>query len=112
MKKVEAIIRPDKLGSVKAAIAAVGYGGLTITQVQGHGKQKGVKEMYRGVEYTVDVLQKVKIEIVVPDADVEKIIDAVVGAGRTGSVGDGKIFISDIRDAVRVRTGERGDKAL
>ena len=86
MKKIEAIIRPEKLGAVKAAIAEVGYGGLTIINVQGHGKQKGLKEQYRGVAYTVDVLPKVKIEIVVPDKSAQAIIDAIVKAAQTGAI--------------------------
>jgi nitrogen regulatory protein P-II 1 len=112
VKKVEAIIRPDRLGAVRAAVAEVGYGGLTITQVQGHGKQKGLKEQYRGVEYTIDILSKVKIELVVPDSSVQKIIAAIISAARTGAVGDGKIFIYNVENAVRVRTGEAGDIAL
>ncbi len=112
MKKIEAIIRPGKLGAVRAAIAEVGYGGITISQVQGHGKQKGLQEQYRGITYTVDLLPKTKVELVVPDASVKKIVDAIVSAARTGAIGDGKIFISDMGDAVRIRTGESGEIAL
>ena len=112
MKKIEAIIRPAKLGAVRAAIAEVGYGGITITQVQGHGKQKGLQEQYRGITYTVDLLPKTKIEVVVSDASVKKIVDAIISAARTSAIGDGKIFVSNIEDAITIRTGDTGDKAL
>ncbi len=112
MKKIEAIIRPGRLGAVRAAIAEVGYGGITISQVQGHGRQKGLQEQYRGITYTVDLLPKVKVEVVAPDASVQKIVDAIIGAARTGAIGDGKIFISAIENAVRIRTGEAGEIAL
>ncbi len=112
MKKIEAIIRPDKLGAVRAAIAEAGYGGLTISDVRGHGKQKGLKQQYRGTTYTLDIIPKVKIEIVTADASVQRIVSAIVDAARTGEIGDGKIFIYPVDDAVKVRTGETGDKAL
>ena len=112
MKKIEAIIRPEKLGLVRAAITAVGYEGLNITDVRGHGKQKGLTQQYRGQTFNVDILPKVKIELVTTDASVQKLVTAITEAARTGAVGDGKIFISTIDDAVRIRTGESGDKAL
>lgn len=112
MKKIEAIIRPEKLGNVKAAITEVGYSGITISDVRGHGNQKGLKQQYRGSSYTVDILPKVKIEIVVVDASAEQIVDSIIEAAHTGAIGDGKIFVSTIDEAIRVRTGERGDKAL
>jgi nitrogen regulatory protein PII len=112
MKKIEAIVRPEKAGAVRAAITGAGYSGITISEVRGHGNQKGLKQQYRGVEYTVDLLPKVKIEIVVADESEKKIIDAISDAARTGAIGDGKIFIWDISNVVRVRTGETGDTAL
>jgi nitrogen regulatory protein P-II 1 len=112
MKKIEAIVRPEKAGAVRAAITAAGYTGITVSEVRGHGNQKGLKQQYRGVEYTVDLLPKVKIEIVVADTSAKAIVDAIADAARTGAIGDGKIFISTIEDVVRVRTGESGDKAL
>lgn len=112
MKKIEAIIRPEKLGAVRAAIAEVGYTGITISDVRGHGNQKGLKQQYRGVSYVVDILPKVKIEMVATDALVEQILKAVTEAAYTGAIGDGKIFVSTIDDVIRVRTGERGDRAL
>jgi nitrogen regulatory protein P-II 1 len=112
MKKIEAIIRPEKLDEVRKAIEAVGYPGITITEAEGHGKQKGVTQQWRGETYRVDFLPKVKLEIVAGDADAERIIQAITKTAKTGSVGDGKIFVSDVRDAVRIRTGERGEGAL
>jgi nitrogen regulatory protein P-II 1 len=112
MRKIEAIIRPEKVDDVRKAIEAVGYPGITMTEAEGHGKQKGVVQQWRGESYRVDFLPKVKIEIVVSDADTERIIAAVVKAAKTGAVGDGKIFVSDVRDVVRIRTGERGEGAL
>jgi nitrogen regulatory protein P-II 1 len=112
MRKIEAVIRPEKLDDVRKAIEAVGYPGVTITEAEGHGKQKGVVQQWRGETYRVEFLPKVKLELVVSDSDVEKIIQAIIKAAKTGSVGDGKIFVSDIRDAIKIRTGERGEVAL
>jgi nitrogen regulatory protein P-II 1 len=112
MKKIEAIIRPEKLGNVRAAIAEAGYSGLTVWEVRGHGKQKGLKQQFRGTPYTVDVLPKIKIEIITDDDSVKKIVDAIIQSARTGTIGDGKIFISTIDDAITVRTGATGNEAL
>lgn len=112
MKRIEAVIRPEKLDEVRKAIEAVGYPGITITEAEGHGKQKGITQQWRGESYRVDFLPKVKLEIVASDADAERIIQAISKAAKTGSVGDGKIFVSDVREAVRIRTGERGEGAL
>jgi nitrogen regulatory protein P-II 1 len=112
MKKIEAIIRPEKVDEVRKAIEAVGYPGITMTEAEGHGKQKGVVQQWRGETYRVEFLPKVKLELVVGDADVEKIVQAIIKSAKTGSVGDGKIFVSDIKDAIKIRTGERGEVAL
>ncbi|MCX7760451.1 MAG: P-II family nitrogen regulator [Hydrogenothermaceae bacterium] len=112
MKKVEAIIKPFKLDEVKDALVGLGNFGITITEVKGFGRQKGHTELYRGAEYVIDFLPKIKVEIVVDDSIVEKVIQAIMTAAKTGKVGDGKIFVSDIEDAVRIRTGERGSEAL
>ena len=112
MKKIEAIIRPEKVDEVRRAIEAAGYPGITITQVEGHGKQKGVTRQWRGEVYRVDLLPKTKIEIVASDKDQEKIISAITKVAGTNSVGDGKIFVSNIDESIRIRTGERGEKAL
>ena len=112
MKKIEAIIRHFKLEDVKGAITEVGIPGMTVTEVRGFGRQKGHKETYRGAEYIVDFMPKVKLEVVVPDDDVDKVVEAVVRAARTGQVGDGKIFVSNIDHVVRIRTGEQDDGAL
>ncbi|WP_299228072.1 P-II family nitrogen regulator [Sulfurihydrogenibium sp.] len=112
MKKVEAIIKPFKLDEVKDALSTLGNFGITITEVKGFGRQKGHTEVYRGAEYVIDFVPKIKIEVVVDDAIVEKVIEAIITAARTGRVGDGKIFISPVEDAVRIRTGERGTEAL
>jgi len=112
MKKIEAIIRPEKLDDIRRALEASGYPGITITQIEGHGKQKGVTHQWRGEVYKVDLLSKTKIEIVASDKDQEKIIAAIQKVAGTGSVGDGKIFISNVDEAIRIRTGERGEKAL
>jgi len=112
MKKIEAIIQPTKVDAVCAALEAAGSGGIMITEIQGHGKQKGLKQQWRGTEYKVSFLPKTKIEVVVKDQDVDRIMKAITNAARTGEIGDGKIFISSIEEAVRVRTGERGDIAL
>jgi nitrogen regulatory protein P-II 1 len=112
MKKVEAIIKPFKLDEVKDALSTLGNFGITITEVKGFGRQKGHTEVYRGAEYVIDFVPKIKIEVVVDDAIVEKVIEAIITAARTGRVGDGKIFIFPVEDAVRIRTGERGTEAL
>jgi len=112
MKKIEAIIQPFKLDEVKSALQDIGIDGMTIGEVRGHGRQKGHKENYRGQEYNVDLLPKVKIEIVVPTARSEEVIGALTTAARTGKIGDGKIFLSDVAEAIRIRNGDRGDAAL
>jgi nitrogen regulatory protein P-II 1 len=112
MKKIEAIIQPHKLDDVKEALKGIGIDGLTISEVRGHGRQKGHKEVYRGMEYTVDLLPKVKIEVVVPDARLDEVVGALARAARTGKIGDGKIFVFDVADAIRIRNDERGDAAL
>ncbi len=112
MKKVEAIIRPEKLGDVKRALEERGYYGMTVTEVRGRGRQKGLRIQFKGRTMEIDLLPKVKIELVVPDDRVDEIVDLIMNSARTGNVGDGKIFIIPIEDAVRIRTGERGDKAL
>ncbi len=112
MKKVEAIIKPFKLEEVKEALAAVGIQGLTVTEVKGFGRQKGHKELYRGAEYVVEFLPKVKLEIFVTDAVCPKVVDAIVKAASTGRIGDGKIFVYSIEQAIRIRTGETGDVAI
>ena len=112
MEKIEAIIQPSKLDAVKDALLEVGIEGMTILEARGHGRQKGHTEFYRGREYTVDLLPKVKLEMVVPDEIVEKAIQAIQSAARTGKIGDGKIFRSKIDDAIRIRNDERGSAAL
>ena len=112
MKKIEAIIKPFKLDEVREALSEIGVSGLTVTEVKGFGRQKGHTELYRGAEYVVDFLPKVKIEIVVADESVEGAIDSIVKAARTGKIGDGKIFISTVEQVVRIRTGETGDSAI
>ncbi|ACO04625.1 MAG TPA: P-II family nitrogen regulator [Persephonella sp.] len=112
MKKIEAIIKPFKLDEVKDAVSEIGTFGITVTEVKGFGRQKGHTELYRGAEYVIDFLPKIKIEIVVDDSMVEKVVEAIMNAARTGKVGDGKIFITPVEDAVRIRTGERGVEAL
>ena len=112
MKKIEAIIQPFKLDEVKEALKAIGIDGMTITEVRGHGRQKGHREIYRGQEYNVDLLPKVKLEIVVPSERSEEIVQALREAARTGKIGDGKIFILDVAEAVRIRNGDRGESAL
>lgn len=112
MKKVEAIIKPFKLEEVKEALAGVGIQGLTVTEVKGFGRQKGHKELYRGAEYVVEFLPKVKLEVVVPDASLQKVVEAIVRAASTGRIGDGKIFVTSVDDAIRIRTGESGDIAI
>jgi nitrogen regulatory protein P-II 1 len=112
MQKIEAIIQPSKLDAVKDALVEVGVEGMTILEARGHGRQKGHTEFYRGREYTVDLLPKIKIEVVVGDELAEKTIQAIVGAARTGKIGDGKIFVSKIDEAIRIRNDERGPTAL
>ena len=112
MKKVEAIIKPFKLEDVKDALAEVGVEGMTVSEVKGFGRQKGHTEIYRGSEYTVDFLPKIKIEIVLADNQVDPAVQAIISSARTGKIGDGKVFISTIEDAVRIRTDERGEKAV
>ncbi len=112
MKKIEAIIQPHKLEEVKEALKAIGIDGMTITEVRGHGRQKGHKEIYRGMEYQVDLLPKVKLEMIVPSARVEEVIQALASAARTGKIGDGKIFTFDVADAIRIRNSDRGETAL
>src|SRR5947209_16880812 len=112
MKKIEAIIQPFKLDPVKEAMKNIGVDGMTISEVRGHGRQKGHKEVYRGMEYQVDLLPKVKLEMVVPDARSEEVIRTLEASARTGKIGDGKIFIYEVADAIRIRNGEHGEGAL
>jgi len=112
MKRIEAIVRPEKLEDIVEKLEALGHSGITVTQVEGHGRQKGIVEQFRGKEYKLLFIPKVKIEAVVKDDLVEKLIDAIVTTAFTGNVGDGKIFISDVKDAVRVRTKDRGESAV
>lgn len=112
MKKIEAIIKPHKLDEVKEKLTQLGITGMTVTEVKGFGRQRGHKEIYRGTEYHIDFIPKLKVEAVVDDANVEKAVNAIVEAARTGSIGDGKIFILPVEEAVRIRTGERGTEAL
>jgi nitrogen regulatory protein PII len=112
MKKIEAIIKPFKLEEVKEALAEVGVQGMTVTEVKGFGRQKGHTEIYRGSEYTVDFLPKVKIEIVVDDGQADGVAAAIVKSANTGKIGDGKVFISNVEDAIRIRTGETGSSAV
>jgi nitrogen regulatory protein P-II 1 len=112
MKKIEAIIRHHKLDAIKEALIKQGLHGMTTSEVRGFGRQKGQTETYRGAEYRVDFLPKIKIEVVVPDAGLAQALDAIVTAAKTGQVGDGKIFVTDIADAIRIRTGEAGDAIL
>ncbi len=112
MKKIEAIIKPFKLDEVKEALHEVGIQGITVTEAKGFGRQKGHTELYRGAEYVVDFLPKVKIEVVVDDALVERAVEAITEAARTGRIGDGKIFVSAVEEAIRIRTGERGSDAV
>ncbi len=112
MKKVEAIIKPFKLDEVKNALAEVGAAGLTATEVKGFGRQKGHTELYRGAEYVVDFLPKVKVEVIVADAVVGRVVEAIERVAKTGRIGDGKIFVTSVEETVRIRTGERGEEAL
>jgi nitrogen regulatory protein P-II 1 len=112
MKKIEAVIKPFKLEDVKAALSEVGVEGMTVMEVKGFGRQKGHTEIYRGSEYTVDFLPKIKIEVVLSDSVVPAAVEAIVKAAKTGKIGDGKVFVSSVEDAVRIRTGETGEKAV
>ncbi len=112
MKKIEAIIKPFKLEEVKDALAEVGVEGMTVSEVKGFGRQKGHTEIYRGSEYTVDFLPKIKIDVVVADALVESAAAAIIKAAKTGKIGDGKVFVSPVEDAIRIRTEEKGEKAV
>lgn len=112
MKKIEAVIKPFKLEDVKKALSDVGLFGMTITEVKGFGRQKGHKEQYRGAEYTIEFVPKIKIEMVIADKDEQKVISTLMTAAKTGSIGDGKIFVTPISEAVRIRTGETGETAL
>ena len=112
MKKIEAIIKPFKVEEVKDALAEIGLEGMTVSEVKGFGRQKGHTEIYRGSEYTVDFLPKIKLEIVLPDNRVDAAVKAIVGAAKTGKIGDGKIFLFDVHEAIRIRTEESGEKAI
>ena len=112
MKKIEAIIQPHKLEDVKEALKAIGIDGMTISEVRGHGRQKGHKEVYRGMEYQVDLLPKVKVEMVVPDGRAEEVVSTLVASARTRKIGDGKVFIYDVVEAIRIRNDDRGKGAL
>ena len=112
MKKIEAVIKPFKLDEVREALSEVGVTGLTVTEVKGFGRQKGHTELYRGAEYVVDFLPKVKIEVIVSDREMQNVLDAIVKAARTGKIGDGKIFVSGVEHVLRIRTGETGDAAI
>ena len=112
MKKIEAIVKPFKLDEVREALSTIGVQGVTVTEVKGFGRQKGHTELYRGAEYVVDFLPKVKIEAAVDDAIVERVIEAIEAAARTGKIGDGKVFVSSLEQVVRIRTGETGKEAL
>ena len=112
MKKIEAVIQPFKLEDVKEALKGIGIDGMTITEVRGHGRQKGHKEVYRGQEYNVDLLPKVKVELVVPSERTEEILNTIIAAARTGKIGDGKIFVYEVQEAIRIRNDDRGPSAI
>jgi nitrogen regulatory protein P-II 1 len=112
MKKIEAIIQPHKLEEVKEALKAIGIDGMTITEVRGHGRQKGHKEIYRGMEYQVDLLPKIKLEMVIPDGRYDEVIQTLVKSAQTGKIGDGKIFVFEVAEAIRIRNDDRGESAL
>ncbi|MBI3278796.1 MAG: P-II family nitrogen regulator [Acidobacteria bacterium] len=112
MKKIEAIVQPFKLEEVKEALKGIGIDGMTVAEVRGHGRQKGHKEVYRGQEYNVDLLPKVKVELVVPDQRSDEVIRTLLAAARTGNIGDGKIFVYDVAEAIRIRNEDRGESAL
>ncbi len=112
MKKIEAIIRPEKFEIVKDALTEKGYGGMSVSKIKGHGNQKGVSEVWRGKRYRVDLLPKIKVELVVSDEAVDKVVQTIISESQTGSIGDGKIFVYEVANAYRVRTGEQGDSAI
>jgi len=112
VKKIEAIIKPHRLEEVKAALTQVGVQGMTVSEIRGFGRQKGHKEQYRGAEYTVDLVPKIKVEIVLSDAAVTAAVEAILRAAKTGEIGDGKIFVSTLDSAIRIRTGEKGEQAI
>jgi nitrogen regulatory protein P-II 1 len=112
MKKIEAVIKPFKLDDVKEALNELGVVGMTVTEVRGFGRQKGHTELYRGSEYTIDFLPKVKVEVVVPDSLVDKVVSVICQSAKTGSIGDGKVFVLSMNEAIRIRTGERGEDAI
>ncbi len=112
MKKLEAVIQPFKLEEVKEALKGIGVDGMTVTEVRGHGRQKGHTEVYRGQEYKVDLLAKIKLELVIPAARLDEVLDTLMKAARTGKIGDGKIFVYDVADAIRIRNGDRGESAI
>jgi nitrogen regulatory protein P-II 1 len=112
MKKVEAVIKPFKLDEVKDALQEIGIGGMTVTEARGYGRQKGHTELYRGAEYVIDFLPKVRIEVVVSDDMLERVVETLIATARSGRIGDGKIFVTDIQDVIRIRTGERGPHAV
>jgi nitrogen regulatory protein P-II 1 len=112
MKKIEAVIKPFKLDEVKEALHEVGVKGITVTEAKGFGRQKGHTELYRGAEYVVDFLPKVKLEIIIEDSQVERAVEAIMTAAKTGRIGDGKIFVSPVEEVIRIRTGERGSEAV
>jgi nitrogen regulatory protein P-II 1 len=112
MKKIEAVIKPFKLDEVKEALQELGLQGMTVIEATGYGRQKGHTELYRGAEYVVDFLPKIKVEVVLPDDQLEAALEAIVGAARTGRIGDGKIFVSEVLDVLRIRTGETGEAAV
>jgi len=112
MKKIEAVVKPFKLEEIKDALTEAGIGGMTVSEVKGYGRQQGHTELYRGAEYVVDFLPKIKIELVVSDDLVDKVVETISGAARTGKIGDGKIFVSTIDSVLRIRTGESGDEAI
>ncbi len=112
MQKIEAVIRPEKFDIIKDALTEMGYSGMSVMEIKGHGNQKGVSEVWRGKRYRVDLLPKIKLEIVVTDEEVDKIVDTIIRESQTGSVGDGKIFVSEVSNVFRIRTGEDGDGAI
>ena len=112
MKKIEAVIKPFKLDEVKTALLGIGVQGMTVSEVRGFGRQKGHTELYRGAEYVVDLLPKVKVELVVADELVDKVVATIKDTAKTGRIGDGKVFVSDVADGIRIRTGERGESAV
>jgi nitrogen regulatory protein P-II 1 len=112
VKKIEAVIKPFKLDEVREALSEVGITGLTVTEVKGFGRQKGHTELYRGAEYVVDFLPKIKVEVIVPDSIVEQAIESIIKSARTGKIGDGKIFVSTVEQVIRIRTGETGEEAV